>query len=138
MRPRAVPEKVEQAHITRTLRLLKFEVFVIGHPSPNDGRTFRGTGQTPGIPDLIGFSPARALPPATRAVRDLLWVEAKSTAGRLRPEQAFFRELVVSMACGQVHHVVGTLDAVIAWLIETGWAARDQFSHYRQPTEVRL
>lgn len=132
LRPPRVPEKVEQQHIIDTLRTFRFQVYVVGHPSPNDGRKFRGTGQTPGIPDLFAFSPLR-----DGAYREFLWVEAKRAGGRLRPEQAEFRELALRVS-ERMHHVVGTLDAVIAWLIAQRWAAATQFSHFRIPKQESL
>lgn len=132
MKPRIIPEKVEQEHIVRTLRLLRFEVYVLGHPSPADGRRFRGTGQTPGLPDLVAFSPLRVTDAG--AGRDCVWIEVKRAGGRLRFEQAIFREQARQVG-GRMHHVVGTLDAVIEWLVAERWAKTDAFPHYRQPKE---
>lgn len=119
-----VSEKVEQAHIVQLLRSIGARVYVIGHPSPADGRAFRGTGQTPGIPDLLAFLHASAREP------ELLFVEAKARGGRLRPEQAEFQDLARR---AHVSHVVGGLDAVIAWLVERHYVKAEAFTHYRQP-----
>jgi hypothetical protein len=123
---RRQPEKIEQAHIVAFLRQIGCAVCVIGHPSPSDGRSSRGTGQTPGIPDLWAFLPARGPVAAATGV----WIEVKAAGGQLRPEQAAFRA-----QCEQcrVAHVVGGLDAVIAFLIDGGWVKSSSLPHYRQP-----
>lgn len=158
MRPPVVPEKVEQQHIIDTLRLFKFEVYVVGHPAPRDGRTHFGTGQTPGIPDLFAFSPLysdadgpcaicgydadderhQSLPHGWegRQARDFVWVECKRRGGRMSDAQIEFEQLAREVG-GRMHHVVGTLDAVITWLIEQRFASPHQFAHYRLPQEVR-
>lgn len=142
MRPPVVSEKVEQQHIVYTLRLFRFQVYVVGHPSPNDGRKFRGTGQTAGIPDLFAFSPRRDIrldeeerDDLCAPVRDFVWVECKRHGGQMSDGQREFQQLAREVG-GRMHHVVGTLDAVIAWLIETRWAKPEQFTHYRQPKGI--
>lgn len=125
MKPKPRPEKAEQAAIVQLLRSIGATVYILGHPSPADGRTFRGTGQTPGIPDLYAFLPPKQHHPdwpiAYRAGG--LWVEVKRVGGKLRPEQADFRDRCVRAG---LPHVVGTCDAVIAWLVEAGYlVARD-------------
>lgn len=130
-RPKAprVPEKVEQAHIVALLRSLGAAVYVLGHPSPSDGRKFRGTGQTAGLPDLYAFLPKRVAGDSVYSV----WVEVKAAGGRLRPEQRTFRDLCINSGHA---HIVGGLDAVIAWLAGAGYLRADQVAHYRQPTEA--
>lgn len=120
-----VPEKVEQAHIMQLLRSIGAKVYVLGHPSPADGRTFRGTGQTPGLSDLYCILP---VPRFRSGVATALWVEVKAEGGRLRPEQRAFRDACVSAA---VAHIVGGLDDVIRWLINGGWLRTDSVAHYR-------
>jgi len=142
-RPR-VSEKVEQSHGVQLLRSLGAAVYVIGHPSPSDGRTFRGTGQTPGIPDVYAFLPARrqwtelaAQVDAAYANERLrgagrpiaLWWEVKAKDGRLRPEQAEFQR---SCQAACVEHVVGDFDALIAWLVACHYVKAESFPHYRQ------
>ena len=75
------------------------------------------------MPDVIAF-----LPPRTRQRWVLLFVEGKAKGGRLRLEQATFRDLCLS---ADVAHVVGDLDAVMAWLVEQGYLRRDQVAHDR-------
>ena len=121
-----VSEKVEQQHIVTLLRSIGATVYVLGHPSPRDGRTHRGTGQTPGVPDLWAFLPAHAAQPA-RAI----WIEVKATGGRLRPEQVEFRERCLTSG---VSHLVGGLDTVIAFLVEHRWLKADNLPHYKRPS----
>lgn len=111
-RPPRLPEKAEQARIVQLLRAMGAAVYVLGHPSPSDGRQFRGTGQTPGIPDLCCFLPRRG------TMRLQLWIEVKAAGGRLRPAQADFQALC--REAGQAH-LVGGLDAVLAWLAGAGY-----------------
>jgi hypothetical protein len=115
-------EKVEQQHIVQLLRTFGWTVYVLGHPSPNDGRAHRGTGQTPGVPDLLAFSP----PPARRQV----WIEVKREGQqhRLRPAQVMFRELALDAGVG---HVVGTLNNVVGWLVEHRYLTERQVPWYR-------
>ena len=121
---RRVPEKVEQAHGVQLLRTLGATVYILGHPSPNDGRRHRGTGQTPGLPDVYCF-----LPFHQRCARLALWWEVKAAGGRLRPEQATFRTLCQE---AQVAHVVGPFDALIDWLLVHGHLVAGQVPHYRR------
>lgn len=136
-KPPRVSEKVEQAHGVQLLRGLGGKVYVIGHPSPNDGRQHRGTGQTPGLADVLAFLPPRGRfdlvfgPSEPRTV--LLFWEAKGRGGRLRPEQREFRDLCQD---AQVEHVVGDLNALIAWLVSRHYVKAHQFPHYRQPKET--
>jgi hypothetical protein len=117
-----VSEKTEQSHIVQLLRSIGGKVYVLGHPSPNDGRRSRGTGQTPGIPDVLAFLHARADEP------ELLFVEVKASGGRLQPEQAEFEDLATR---AHVAHIVGGLDAVIAWLTEREYVKTESFPTYR-------
>lgn len=124
-----ISEKVEQAHIQQLLAgALGAKVYVLGHPSPKDGRSHRGTGQTSGLADLLAFIPKRV-----SHGEIALFVEAKATGGRLRPEQEEFRD---HCFLATVHHVVGGLDAVIKWAIGNGLLKTDQVPHYRAPAEA--
>lgn len=147
-KPPRVSEKAHQSHGVQLMRGLGGKVYVIGHPSPNDGRQHRGTGQTPGVPDVLAFLPPRRriagmdcrtakrymetlkvqVPDDARPV--LLFWEAKAKGGRLRPEQAEFRALCQD---AQVEHVVGDFDALIGRLAALHYVNPDQFAHYRQP-----
>lgn len=116
-------EKVEQAHIVQLLRTIGATVYVLG--TRRRSGDYQGTMQSPGIPDLLAFVPQRV-----RVGQHLLFIECKAGGGRLRPEQVLFRTL-----CQQagIEHVVGDLDAVIAWAIEHNYLSRDSVPHYRQP-----
>jgi hypothetical protein len=111
-----VTEKAEQAAIVQLLRSLGASVYVIGHPSPDDGRTHRGTGQTDGIPDLYVVIGHRA--PYGSGQPCALWIEVKAKDGKLRAEQDLFRRRVLGVGH---YHIVGGLDAVLCWLAGGGW-----------------
>ena len=125
MRPARVPEKAEQAHIVQLLRSIGGRVYVMGtHRRRGD---FYGTMQTEGIPDLMAFLPARRFTDERPA---FLFIECKASGGHLRPEQRVFQE---QCDAAKIRHLVGGLDAVIAWLIQTGYVTAEQFPTYRQP-----
>lgn len=120
-----VPEKTEQAHIVQLLRSVGAAVYVLGtHRRRGD---YQGTCQTPGLPDLMAFVPSGSTVPPR-----LLFVECKAAGGRLRVEQIDFQE---HCHIAEVEHVVGDLDAVIAWLVERGVVKAQLFPSYRQPKE---
>jgi hypothetical protein len=119
-----VPEKAEQQHIVQLLRSLGFAVYVLGTVRPKGDTP--GTRQTLGIPDLFAWTAARDGRPSRP-----LWVEVKARGGRLRPEQAVFREQ--ALAAGTAH-IVGGLDAVIAWLVAEGYMRAQHVPHYRLPS----
>jgi hypothetical protein len=124
-------EKVEQAHIVQLLRSFG-RVYVMG--TRRRSGDFQGTMQSPGIPDLMAFlrpPPLRRYDPARgQPFMRLLFVECKARGGRLRAEQQLFRDEAVAAG---IAHVVGDLDAVIAWLIDAGYLKADSVPHYRQP-----
>jgi len=120
-------EKVEQAHVVQLLRAIGGRAYVLG--TRRRAGDYQGTMQSPGVPDVIGFVPVGSTVAGTRRTL-LVFVECKAAGGRLSPDQVLFRELC--LAAG-VEHVVGDLDAVIAWLVEHGAAKASQFPHYRQP-----
>lgn len=134
-----VLEKTEQAHIIQTIGQVRGKVYVLGTRRPKGD--YQGTRQTPGIPDLLVFLPPS---PGSRTVMNgcsgpsvewrQVWIEAKAAGGRLRPEQVVFAHHCLSAG---VDHIVGGLDAVIAWLIREGYLNRDQVAHYRLPSEAR-
>lgn len=140
-----VLEKTEQAHIQQLLTSIGGMVYVLGtrrsrgKPCPKC-QTFvpedQGTRQTAGVADLIAFLPPRPtdprnLLPEFRTGRPvLLFVECKADGGRLSPEQRVFRNHCLD---AEVAHVVGGLNAVIAWLIPRHYVKAEQFPHYRQP-----
>lgn len=116
---RRLPEKAVQRQIVGLLRLLGWQVWVLGTVRRRGDHP--GTMQTPGAPDLL------CLGPVTHP--GLLCVEVKAKGGRLRPDQQRFRD--ACQAAG-VPHVVGGLDDVVRWLeahgIRTGrqWALEDE------------
>lgn len=129
-----VSEKTEQAHIVQLLRSLGGKVYVLG--TRRRSADYQGTCQTSGLPDLEAF-----LPPSPGLCRHahpsphgwlLVKIEVKAVDGRLRPEQATYREVC---EWARVAHIVGDLDAVIAWLCAHGYVKAEQFSHERQPKE---
>ena len=132
MKRARVPEKVVQSHIVTLLCSIGARVYVLGRPSPNDGRAHRGTGQSAGVPDLWVFLPApRVNATVDPGGVDALWIEVKAAGGRRSLEQAVFGD-----QCAQVGvpYVCGDLDAVIAWLVARGYVQAESLPHYRRPT----
>jgi hypothetical protein len=119
-----IPEKVVQAQIVAALRSIGALVYVLGHPSPNDGRKFRGTGQTPGVPDLLVFVRA---PKLNKVVQ--LWVEVKAEGGRLSEAQLGFQ---AQCTIANIEHIVGGLKEVYAWLLRVGAINAGAIAHYRE------
>lgn len=133
MTARRTPEKVVQQQIVTFIKTIGGKVKVVGTRRPREDR-HHSTFQTPGIPDLIVFVPLPAEPYSGR-VRNLHgYIEVKAEGGRLRPEQ---REFQQDCAEAGVEHVVGDLDAVVAWLMRHGVIKPDQVAHYRVPPEFR-
>lgn len=125
------PERHEQNSIRGLLTSLGGTVFVLG--TTRRKGDFHGTMQTPGLPDLIAFLPGRDNPGAHGAMT-LLVVECKSKTGRLRPEQAVFRDLCLR---SDVHHIVGGVDDVLKWLIDRGYVKASDVPHYRLPKNLQ-
>ena len=102
-------ERAEQAAVVQLLHTLGATVFVLGTVRRRGDHP--GTMQTPGLPDLLVWLPART---GTSTWR-LVFIECKAAGGRLRPEQRAFRE-----HCGAagVDHIVGTLGDIVTWLTE--------------------
>ncbi len=129
--PRArVPEKTEQAHGVQLLRSLGAKVYVLGTVRAKGDHP--GTRQTPGLPDVEAFIPVRGAESVPGEVRQRMFLkwECKAVGGRLRPEQREYQELC---AGAHVAHVVGTFDALIAWLAARGFVKAQSFPEYRQP-----
>lgn len=126
-------EKVEQQHIVQLIRSIGGSVYVLG--TRRKRGDFQGTCQTPGIPDLYVFLPASPRPGPDGAYSSAcaLWVEVKAAGGRARPEQQQFQQ---QCEASQVAHVLGGLDAVIAFLIAGGWIRESSVPHYRRPAEA--
>jgi hypothetical protein len=125
-RPR-VPEKAVQQQICTLIRSVGGRVWAIGTTRARGD--YPGTRQTPGLPDLIAFV---RLPGDLLPAWACVFIECKAEGGRLRPEQIEFRERCLASG---MHHLVGGLDDVIAWLCARGVCKADQFPHYRQPKE---
>lgn len=132
-----VSERVEQAHIVRLLRLIGAQVYVLG--TVRRKGDYAGTMQTPGIPDLYVMLPGLAV--SRQSMKELLlrvpvipgeplWIEVKAKSGRLRPAQVEFQQHCERMGHA---HIVGGLDAVIAWLLERGFIREHQVPAYRVP-----
>lgn len=120
---RAAPrlEKFEQADGVRLLLSLGARVYVSGTRRARGD--YQGTRQTPGIPDVEAFLPARA----GRCAQLVKW-EVKRAGGRLRPEQAAYRD---ACEAAGVAHVVGDLNALLRWLVAHGYLRADQVPHDR-------
>ena len=139
MKPPRVPEKAVQPQVVQLLKSIGGRVWVLGTRRSRfarcdncgaavvlKGKRHHSTRQTPGVADVLAFMPPR--PPRERWL--LLFVEAKAAGGRLRDEQALFRELCLG---ADVAHVVGDLDAVIGWCVERGYLKRENVPWYRFP-----
>ena len=125
-KPRPRLERYEQADGVKLLRILGAAVYVLGTVRPRGDHP--GTCMTSGLPDVQCFLPMRG------DVRRFLCWEVKSAAGRLRQEQAEFRAYCIDAG---VHHVVGDLTALMAWLVGAGYLTSDQLSHGRQDAAWR-
>lgn len=122
---RRQPERAIQAQGVRLLKTLGAAVWTIG--TTRRKGDYMGTMQTPGLPDVLAFLPVRGL----RERRLLVW-EAKAPKGRLRPEQAEFRDQCLFAG---VAHVVGGTDALVAWLVQERYLHADQVPHYYTATK---
>lgn len=118
-------EKAEQAAIVDLLRAIGSEVYVLGTRRPKGD--YPGTRQTPGLPDVLAFLPARSR--RNGEPRMQLWVEVKACGGKLRPEQIVFRDLCLD---ADVPHVVGGIDAVTEWLISQRFLSREHVPYVRR------
>ncbi len=123
LQPPRVHEKAVQAQIVQLIRSIGGRAFVVG--TTRRRGDYQGTMQSRGIPDVIGFVPVRG-------TRDFVhvYVEVKAEGGWLRKEQSEF--LALCIAAG-VEHIVGDLDAVIAWLVKRDLVPASTFPHYRTP-----
>jgi len=117
-------EKAEQASIINLIEALGGRAYVLGSRRAQycglcgARNSDQGTRQTEGLGDLAVY-----LPPPPR-IRDLgtswcfLWIECKGRGGTLSAEQVRFREINLK---ARIAHIVGGLDAVLAWLKAGGW-----------------
>lgn len=130
MAVRVQREKVEQAHGVQLLRTLGAKVYVHGTHRKRDD--FQGTMQTPGTPDIEAWLPAPRIVPRPHAaqLRWLLKWEVKAAGGRLSPEQREYQELCND---ADVEYLVGDYNALVSWLIESGYLSSANVPHYRVP-----
>lgn len=117
-------EKHEQAQILNLVAQLGGRAYVLGTRRARycgvcgSRTTDHGTRQTEGLGDLLVYLP----PPPPKRVGTAawvpLWIEVKGKGGTLSAEQVQFREINLR---AQVAHIVGGLEAVVAWLETGGW-----------------
>ena len=108
---RQQPERAEQRAILDLLKLVKAEVWVLGTVRKRGG--WQGSRQTPGMCDIVAFIPVVSYSSASI----LLMIEVKAPKGRLSVRQRAFQ-----LACRRstASHIVGGVDAVLAWLRARG------------------
>jgi hypothetical protein len=127
----ALPEKAEQASGVTLLRSIcgYDAVYVIG--TKRRRGDYQGTMQSPGIPDVFAYLPAPRFHPSPFPADWLipLWWEVKAADGTLRKQQGVFREM---SRRARVNHVVGTLDALIEFLVAGYWLKAENVPHYRR------
>ena len=113
-------EKTEQARILELLEAMRARVYVSGTVRPR-ADSHHGTCQTPGIPDITAFLPAPISGIGGGRPLRLVFIEVKRQGGRLRPEQAIFRDHCTAAG---IAHITGGLDALMAWLEVEGYRVR--------------
>jgi len=123
---RRQPERAIQAGGVKLLCSLGAKIYVLG--TTRRKGDYYGTMQTPGLPDVLAFLPAYGM---TRPARLLCW-EAKAPKGRMSVPQVTFAQHCHDAG---VAHVVGDLDALIAWLISNGYLRAENVPHYRRPSQ---
>lgn len=122
-------EKHEQADGVRLLRSLGATVYVLGTVRPRGDRP--STMQTPGLADVEAFLPRPRLGAGQfNPARLVKWEVKRSAGGKVRPEQIEYRQHCIDAG---VDHVIGDLNALMAWLVGKGYLAADQLPHDRQP-----
>lgn len=109
---RQQPERAEQAEIVKLLRMLGASVYVLG--TTRKRGDYQGTCMTPGIPDLYVLWPSAD---ETQCFERGMWIEVKSATGRLSAAQRRFQ---AECHGAGIQHLVGGLDAVIAWCQQNG------------------
>ncbi|MDP3720803.1 MAG: hypothetical protein Q8T13_23825 [Acidobacteriota bacterium] len=132
-------EKYQQHEGCKLLSSLGAVVLIIGtrrsrgKPCPKC-KTFvpedQGTRQTPGIPDVLAFLPARGGAPSVT----LLWEAKHADGGRLSADQQRIADLCARS--GQAY-CSGPLDALISWLVANGYLKAENLPHYRVPAGAR-
>jgi hypothetical protein len=128
-------EKFEQAHVIDLMKRFGGKEYVLGTRRPAGRRCpkcgefvreHQGTCQTPGVADVLMFMPALD-DRAARRYR-FLAIECKAPGGRMSAEQREFKDFCDGAG---IEHILGGLDAAIAWLVVNGYAKTHQFPHYR-------
>jgi hypothetical protein len=107
-------EKQEQRAIVDLLRAIGAVVYVLGTTRRKGDHP--GTMQTPGIPDLYAFLPAK--PFSVVLQFRPIWIEVKAVKGILRPAQKGFRWLCEMSG---EDHFTGTADQFAAELTRRGY-----------------
>lgn len=95
------------------------DIYVLGTKRPRHlAKEAHRTYQTPGIPDLFAFLPAAMFPIPDRPAPRCVWIEVKAVDGRPSEAQERFER-----QCGyrKLAHVMGTADAVLAFLVHFGF-----------------
>ncbi len=108
---RKQPERAEQRAIVQLLRSIGASVYVLGTTRRKGDHP--GTMQTPGIPDLYVHWPGRVT-----TFGFAMWIEVKAPKGRLSEAQKQFQ--AECRDTDGITHLVGGLDAVIAWCKTNG------------------
>jgi hypothetical protein len=127
-------EKFIQRDIQKLLLLLGAKVYVLGTRRPRGDQ--QGTRQSPGLPDLIAFLPARL--PSRRS--RILLIEVKRKGNDLSQAQFDFQTLCQA---ANIAYVTGNLDRVIDWLVAEDYLSASQlwpdstFSRYYQAVADR-
>src|SRR4030095_9833313 len=105
-------EKFIQRDIQKLLLLLGAKVYVLGTRRARGDQ--QGTRQSPGLPDLIAFLPARL--PSRRS--RILLIEVKRKGNDLSQAQFDFQTLCHA---AEFAYVTGNLDRVLTWLTAEGY-----------------
>lgn len=116
-RPADQPLRLKEKHVQRQivdyLRLIGATVYVLGTVRRKGDHP--GTMQTPGIPDLWAFLPAKSYGPTG------VWIEVKAEGGKPSPAQQEFA--VLACHC-DVNYICGGFDDVVKWLRGYGFERR--------------
>lgn len=122
-------ERHEQSDGVALLRSLGAHVYVLGTVRPRGDTP--GTMQTPGLADVQAFLPRpRYRSGQFEPRRLMLWEVKRSRGGKLRAEQIDYRQHCIDAGLA---HVVGDLNALMAWLVAEGYLLASQLPHDRQP-----
>jgi hypothetical protein len=114
MRARVIEplEKFIQRDIQKLLCLLGAKVYVLGTRRARGDQ--QGTRQSPGLPDLIAFLPARL--PSRRS--RIVLIEVKRIGNDLSQAQFDFQTLCQR---ADIAYITGNLDRILTWLTAEGY-----------------